>query len=38
MMRLEKYKDDERTPLCAALYRSISAAYEELNTLERKYE
>ena len=38
MTRLEKYKDDKRTPLCAALYRSISAAYGELNTLERKYE
>lgn len=34
MMRLEKYKDDERTPLCAALYRSISAAYHELEELE----
>lgn len=34
MMRLEKYKDDERTPLCAALYRPISAAYHELEELE----
>lgn len=34
MTRLEKYKDDERTPLCAALYRSISAAYHELEELE----
>lgn len=34
MMRLEKYKDDERTPLCAALYKSISAAYHELEELE----
>lgn len=34
MMRLEKYKDDKRTPICAALYRSISAAYHELEELE----
>lgn len=32
--KLEKYKDDERTPVCAALYKSISAAYKELDELE----
>lgn len=32
--KLEKYKDDERTPVCAALYKAISAAYKELNELE----
>lgn len=31
--KLEKYKDDERTPICAALYKAISAAYKELNEL-----
>ena len=32
--KLEKYKDDERTPVCAALYKAISAAYKELTELE----
>ncbi len=32
--KLEKYKDDERTPVCAALYKAISAAYKELDELE----
>lgn len=37
MMELEKYKDDERTPFCAALYKAISAAMKELDELEAKY-
>lgn len=32
--KLEKYKDDERTPICAALYKAISSAYKELTELE----
>ena len=32
--KLEKYKDDKRTPICAALYKAISAAYKELDELE----